>query len=53
MRHGDSKVTLDHYVHVIGDAERVASERFSRKIGPNLTQMESEPQLESVKTKSA
>ena len=47
MRHGDSKVTLDYYAHVIGDAERVASEKFSRKIGHNLAQ------LESVKTKSA
>jgi integrase len=53
MRHSDSKVTLDHYAHVIGDAERVASEKFSRKIGHNLAQLESEPQLESVKTKSA
>ena len=22
MRHGDSKVTLNHYAHVVGDAER-------------------------------
>jgi len=40
MRHGDSKVTLDHYAHVVGAAERAASERLSQKIGvqfePNL-----------------
>jgi hypothetical protein len=51
-RYGDSKVSLDHYARVIGDAERVASEKFSRKIGHNLAQLESEPPLESVKTKS-
>ena len=50
MRHGDSKVTLDHYAHIVGDAERVASERLSSKIG---AQLESEPDLESVSTKSA
>src|SRR5258707_1038844 len=27
MRHGDSKVTLDHYAHVIGETERSASEK--------------------------
>ena len=36
MRHGDSKVTLDHYAHVVGAAERAASERLSRKIGLQL-----------------
>ena len=50
MRHGDSKVTLNHYAHIVGDAERVASERLSTKIG---AQLESEPDLESVSTKSA
>lgn len=50
MRHGDSKVTLDHYAHIVGDAERVASERLSIKIG---AQLESEPELESVLKKSA
>jgi len=49
MRHGDSKVTLDHYAHIVGDAERVASERLSTKIG---AQLESDPELESVSTKS-
>jgi site-specific recombinase XerD len=44
MRHSDSKVTLDHYAHIVGDAERVASERLSTKIGA---------QLESVSKKSA
>jgi hypothetical protein len=46
MRHSDSKVTLDHYAHVIGDAERVASEKLFRKIGHNLAKLESQPQLE-------
>jgi integrase len=50
MRHGDSKVTLDHYAHIIGDAERVASERLSRKIG---AQLESEPELESTSVRTA
>jgi integrase len=50
MRHGDSKVTLDHYAHIVGDAERVASERLSTKLG---AQLESEPELESVSTKFA
>ena len=45
MRHGDSKVTLDHYAHVVGAAERAASERFSQKIG---LQLESDPELEST-----
>jgi integrase len=36
MRHGDAKVTLNHYAHVIADAERVASENLSRRIGAQL-----------------
>lgn len=48
MRHADSKVTLEHYAHVIGDAERVASEKFSQRIGQNITQLESETELEST-----
>ena len=48
MRHADSKVTLEHYAHVIGDAERVASEKFSQRIGQNITQLESDPELEST-----
>ena len=47
MRHGDSKVTLEHYAHIVGNAERVASEKFSQKIGQNLDQLESGPELES------
>ena len=47
MRHGDSNVTLEHYAHIVGDAERVASEKFSQRIGQNITQLESEPELES------
>jgi hypothetical protein len=43
MRHGDSKVTLDHYAHVVGAAEHAASEeQLSQKIGLQL-----EPNLES------
>lgn len=44
MRHSDSKVTLNHYAHIVGDAERVASERLSDKL---RVQLESEIQLES------
>ncbi len=47
MRHADSNVTLGHYAHFLGDAERVASEKFSRRIGQNITQLESEPELGS------
>jgi integrase len=47
MRHADSKVTLEHYAHIVGDAERVASEKFSQRIGQNITQLESDSQLES------
>lgn len=50
MRHGDSKVTLEHYAHVVGDAERVASERLSHKIE---AQLESEPEMESASIKTA
>jgi integrase len=54
MRHGDSKVTLEHYAHVIGETERFASEKFSQRIGQNITQLESDPELESTpNTKSA
>jgi integrase len=50
MRHGDSQVTLNHYAHIIGSAERVASEDLSRKIA---TQLESEPEMESTAVKTA
>ena len=50
MRHGDSKVTLDHYAHIIGNAERVASERLSSKIE---AQLESDPELESTQARTA
>jgi hypothetical protein len=50
MRHGDSKVTLDHYAHIVGDAERVASERLSVKLE---AQLEPEPELEPVSVQSA
>ena len=45
MRHGDPHVTLAHYAHVLPDAERVASERLSQRIGP---QLEPNPELEPV-----
>jgi integrase len=44
-RHADSNGTLDHYAHIVGDAERVVSEKFSQRIGQNLTQLESTPEL--------
>ena len=50
MRHGDSKVTLDHYAHIIGNAERVASERLSSKIE---AQLESDLEMESTKARTA
>jgi integrase len=53
LRHGDSKVTLDHYAHIIGSAERIASEKFSRRIGENLAQLESTAELESADSKTA
>ncbi len=40
MRHADSNVTLEHYAHIVGDAERVASEKFSQRIAQNITQLE-------------
>jgi integrase len=48
MRHADSNVTLEHYAHIVGDAERVASEKFSQRIGQNIAQLESDPELEST-----
>lgn len=39
----------DHYAHIVGDAERVASERLSSRIG---AQLESEPEMESVVAKA-
>jgi integrase len=48
MRHADSNVTLEHYAHIVGDAERVASEKFSQRIAQNITQLESDSELEST-----
>jgi hypothetical protein len=45
MRYGDSKVTVDHYAHVVGSAERAAAERLSQKIG---LQLEPNSELELV-----
>lgn len=50
MRHADSNVTLEHYAHIIGDAERIAAEKLSRRIGQNITQLESDSKLESAST---
>jgi integrase len=47
MRHADSSVTLEHYAHILGDAERVASEKFSQRIGQNISQVESDCELKS------
>jgi integrase len=44
MRHADSKVTLNHYAHVLSDADRIESEKWSQKIGQNLAQLESDEQ---------
>jgi integrase len=48
MRHADSNVTLEHYAHIVGDAERVASEKFSQRIGQKINQLESNTELESI-----
>jgi hypothetical protein len=42
------RVTLEHYAHIVGDAERVASEKFSQRIGLNVDQLESDSELEST-----
>jgi hypothetical protein len=49
LESGGGGYALTHYAHIIGDAERVASERLSTKIG---AQLESEPELESVAVKA-
>jgi hypothetical protein len=52
MRHADSRVTLEHYAHIVGDIVRIA---FSERIGQNITQSESDTELEStsaVKTRN-
>jgi integrase len=43
MRHGDPHVTLAHYAHVLPNAERVAAEQLSQRIG---AQLDSESQLD-------
>ena len=48
MRHADPSVTREHYAHIVGDAERLASEKFSQRIGQNITQLESDSELEST-----
>lgn len=45
MRPADSRVTLDHYAHTIGDAERAASENLARRIA---VQLHSGSDLDSV-----
>jgi integrase len=53
MRHGDSKVTLDHYAHIVSDADRRESEKSSVKIGQSMAQLESDSELESTHSKTA
>jgi integrase len=53
MRHGDSRVTLEHYSHIISNADREESEKLSRRIGQNMAQLESESELESTTVKTA
>jgi hypothetical protein len=50
VRHGDSQVILNHHAHIIGNAERVASEDLSRK---TEAQLESEPEMESTSVKAS
>lgn len=52
MRHSDETTTLENYAHLVHDSERVASENFSRKIGQNLVQLESTPEMESTSGKT-
>jgi hypothetical protein len=42
MRRGDPKVTLEHYAHIVSNADKEESEKLSRRIGQNLAQLESE-----------
>jgi len=48
MRHSDSKTTLNNYAHTVHDAERVGSERLSKKIRKEMAQLESTPEMEST-----
>ena len=49
MRHGDSQVTLNHYAHIIGNAERVASKTYPVKLRPNGSQNQwSQPRLRQL-----
>ncbi len=50
MRHGDPKVTLEHYAHIVSNADKEESEKLSRRIG---THLESESELESTTVKTA
>jgi integrase len=47
VRPADSNVTLEHYANIVGDAERTAAEKFSQRNGQNITQLESDSELES------
>ena len=53
MRHGDPKVTLGHYAHIVSNADREESEKLSRRIGQNLGQLEPEAELEPTSTRTA
>jgi len=60
MRHADSKITLEHYAHIVGDDERVASEKFSipnsrrmmtLQLPPSLNWSQLEPETAVPKVK--
>jgi integrase len=53
MRHSDSRVTLNHYAHVVSDVDRKASEKLSLKIEQNIAQLESDSELESGGARTA
>lgn len=52
MRHSDAKTTLRNYAHLVHDSDRVASEKFSKKLGQNLLQLEPTPEMESTSGKT-
>jgi integrase len=53
MRHSDSRVTLNHYAHVVSDVDRKESEKLSLKIEQNIAQLESDSELESGAARTA
>jgi integrase len=53
MRHSDSRVALDHYAHIVSDADRKESEKLSLKIEQNISQLESDSKMESGAARTA